>query len=65
MDREVPYDKNLICDCCGKKGAFDFMGDYFCSDCAKGCSQCHTVFISKDPKRHLCPDCLPSKQDSP
>lgn len=35
MSREVPFDKNAICDACGSKGAFDFMGDYFCSNCAR------------------------------
>ena len=33
MDRTVPYDENEICDICGKKGAFDFMGDCICEEC--------------------------------
>jgi uncharacterized Zn ribbon protein len=32
-DREVPYDKNAPCDECGEKGAYDFMGDYYCANC--------------------------------
>jgi ribosomal protein L37E len=32
-DRTVPFDKDAICDSCGKKGAYDFMGDCYCSDC--------------------------------
>ena len=33
MNREVPYDEAAICDECGHKGAFDFMGDYYCAMC--------------------------------
>ncbi len=33
MDREVKYDKDLACDCCGEKGAYDFMGDCICNEC--------------------------------
>lgn len=33
--RTVPYDENAICDGCGRKGAFDFMGDLICPDCAE------------------------------
>lgn len=33
-DRIVPFDKDAICDECGKLGAFDFMGDYYCDECA-------------------------------
>lgn len=33
MDRTVPFDEKEICDVCGKKGAFDFMGDYICQEC--------------------------------
>jgi hypothetical protein len=31
--REVPFDKNAICDQCGVKGAYDFMGDFICEEC--------------------------------
>jgi hypothetical protein len=34
-DRIVPFDKDAICDGCGAKGSFDFMGDLLCSECAK------------------------------
>lgn len=33
MRRDVPYDPDEKCDKCGKRGAFDFMGDYICPDC--------------------------------
>ena len=33
-DRQVPFKKDAICDCCGKAGAFDFMGDLLCDECA-------------------------------
>lgn len=36
MNREVPYDENAVCDGCGKIGAFDYMGDYFCDICMHG-----------------------------
>jgi uncharacterized Zn finger protein (UPF0148 family) len=35
MSREVPFDEEAVCDVCGKQGAFDFMGDLLCPDCAK------------------------------
>ena len=34
MDREIPFDENETCDVCGKKGAYDFMGDYICGECS-------------------------------
>lgn len=35
MDREVQYYMNEICDICGEKGAYDFMGDYICKNCVQ------------------------------
>ncbi len=35
MSRIVPFDIEAICDECGKKGAYDFMGDFFCEECTK------------------------------
>ena len=32
-DREVPFCPDEICDGCGTKGAFDFMGDLYCEEC--------------------------------
>jgi hypothetical protein len=32
-DRDVPFDEFAVCDGCGEIGAFDFMGDFFCSKC--------------------------------
>lgn len=34
-DREVPFEEDAVCGQCGGKGAFDFMGDYLCEECAK------------------------------
>lgn len=34
MNREIPYEPDLVCEECGKRGAFDFMGDALCSKCA-------------------------------
>lgn len=36
MNREVPFDPKAICDGCGARGAFDFMGDLLCPKCADG-----------------------------
>jgi len=37
MSRDIPFDPEEICDLCGEKGAFDFMGDLICPEClAKG-----------------------------
>ena len=35
-DRTVPFDESANCDGCGRKGAFDFMGDLYCQDCMNG-----------------------------
>ena len=32
--RTVPYDEDAKCMFCNKKGAFDFVGDTICPDCA-------------------------------
>ncbi len=32
-DRDIDLDERLICDSCGAKGAFDFMGDAICPKC--------------------------------
>lgn len=37
MSREAPYEPNETCDVCGKAGAFDVMGDMYCSDCLSFC----------------------------
>lgn len=34
MSREVIYIPDTDCDICGARGAFDFMGDFFCLKCA-------------------------------
>jgi hypothetical protein len=34
-DRAVPFDPNAICDDCGMKGAYDFIGDLLCAKCAE------------------------------
>ena len=33
-DRDVPFDNDAVCDNCGKTGAYDFMGDLLCPECA-------------------------------
>jgi len=33
MSRDVPFDPEAVCDGCGRRGSFDFMGDFFCQDC--------------------------------
>lgn len=35
MSRDVPFDREAICDECGKRGAYDFMGDFFCQECTE------------------------------
>lgn len=63
-DREITFDKNAICDNCGKKGAFDFMGDYYCTDCTIGCKKCGTVFIKNlsKPTEKYCSECRKDKK---
>lgn len=33
MIREFPFEEFSVCDVCGNIGAYDIMGDYFCSNC--------------------------------
>jgi len=33
MSRDVPFDPEAVCDGCGRRGSFDFVGDFFCQDC--------------------------------
>lgn len=35
MSRDVPFDKDAVCDQCGAVGAFDLMGDYLCPVCVE------------------------------
>ena len=35
MNREIEFDEEEYCDDCGVKGAFDFMGDYYCHECLR------------------------------
>ena len=35
MGKDVPFEKSAKCDECGKIGAYDFMGDLFCPECAE------------------------------
>lgn len=46
MSREAPFDPDAICDVCGCKGAYDFMGDIICSKC---CSDFSDGFDEDDP----------------
>ena len=34
-DRVVPFEENELCDQCGEAGAYDFMGDLLCPECAR------------------------------
>lgn len=35
VSRDVPFKRDAVCDDCGAKGAFDFMGDYLCPACSE------------------------------
>ena len=43
MSRDIPYNPNAVCDRCGAKGAYDFMGDYYCPDCLTADEDGNTV----------------------
>ena len=34
-ERVFPYDPLETCDECGQLGAFDFYGDYYCTNCLR------------------------------
>ena len=36
MSRNVPFEPDLPCDVCGRKGGWDFMGDIICGYCLEG-----------------------------
>lgn len=40
MGREVPFDKDDVCDECGAVGAYDFMGDLICGACSSKYINC-------------------------
>lgn len=44
--REVVYKNDLICDCCGAKGAYDLKGDNLCQRCVNGPDK----YVSQIPK---------------
>lgn len=57
IDREIPFDERAICDDCGAAGAFDFMGDCLCPECAKRVvfeNEDDPLFLEQDkqPQRH-------------
>lgn len=63
MDRSVQFDKELVCDNCGKKGAFDFMGDCYCADCLVECKSCNVVFVkNRDHPSEYCCECGKGKK---
>ena len=35
MSRDIPFDEEAICDNCGAKGSYDFMGDCYCPVCVQ------------------------------
>jgi len=44
-DRTVPFDEDAVCDICGEKGAYDFIGDFLCPECVdkaieEPCNRC-------------------------
>lgn len=51
MSREIPFDKNAVCDSCGALGAFDYMGDYICPECAKKSNRLKEK-VKKDEPNH-------------
>jgi hypothetical protein len=34
MSRDVPFEPDVPCEACGKRGSYDFMGDSLCGECA-------------------------------
>ena len=43
-DRTVPFEEDEVCQICGKKGAYDFMGDSLGDECSglkpEPCNRC-------------------------
>ena len=77
MSRMVPFDEKAKCESCGKVGAFDFMGDLLCGDCAtppkprpkvwppcpNKCAQHRRacIFVPHSGNEHLCLICFANR----
>ena len=51
MSKDVEFDKNEVCDICGKEGAYDFIGDLICPECLKLCTEGDKSVKVVEPKR--------------
>lgn len=40
VSRDIPFERNATCDNCGRIGAFDYMGDYWCGACSLEMTAC-------------------------
>lgn len=56
MNRDIPFDEKATCDGCGKLGAFDFMGDYYCEECIK--KELDPPAATETPTRTVLPEAL-------
>ncbi len=48
--RVVPFDEEAICDICGERGAFDFVGDLYCGTCVKGLRNHDGTPVAAEPE---------------
>lgn len=52
MGREVPFKPDAVCDECGEKGAYDFMGDCFCQECLdRDREQFEKIRLDPEPRK--------------
>lgn len=52
MERAIRFDQDALCELCGKKGAFDFMGDYICPECLHATTKCKKCMFWKKRSRY-------------
>lgn len=48
MNESVQFDENIVCDVCGRFGAFDFGGEHLCADCYEARASCCLEFGGDD-----------------
>lgn len=61
MNFEIDYIPTLKCDRCGAKGAYDFLGDFFCENCIFMCEKCNNIFVKISDNDTICNDCKTKK----
>lgn len=52
--RDIPFDPEALCEECGVKGAYDFMGDVLCIHCASPITDGEDIKCTIPPEGWWC-----------